>query len=139
MTKKKKLINPVEMLRQIQIKHINKVSDKINKLIKSKGKYIWYVIIDDEVKLVANGKTIKDSKNEVYSKISTDDKFIGSPFYLVTMVLDNKIIGNNTFTRPGAFNIFTKKYILNKKNKLINKNSYGTVWFSDENILKYGL
>ena len=121
--------------------HIEKISDvvsNIKKLIKIKGKYIWYVIINNEIKLVSTGKNKKKAKEEAYLKIAKDNKFVDLTFYLVTMVIDSKIIGNNTFTKPGPFNIFTEKYTLNKKHKLISQDSYGTVWFSDKNILDYG-
>lgn len=123
------------------MKHNKKIKDvisNIKKMIKDKGKYIWYVAIDDDIKLISTGKTKKEAKEVIYDKVSEDKKFIGLTFYLVTMTVNKDVIGNNSFTKPGAFSIFTSKYHLNKKNKLISDDSFGTIWFSDENIMNYG-
>ena len=93
---KSNVMNKKKDNNNLNIEKISVVVSNIKKLIKIKGRYIWYVIINNEIKLVSTGKNKKEAKEEAYLKIAKDNKFVDLTFYLVIMAIDPKIVGKNT-------------------------------------------
>src|SRR5437763_246936 len=74
------------------IKKIKNNISKIRKVVEKQGRYSFYLLDDNEVKLVAKGDNLREIKNDVIKKIEGKSRYIDCPIYQVEVHIDEKYV-----------------------------------------------
>ena len=93
-----------------EIKKIKKKTEKIQEIINKQGKYSYYLLVDDQVKLIAKGNDKKDLDHDIFTKISQKKSTIGQYIYLVEVYINEKYIEKPIKLSPGPIHLKIKHF-----------------------------
>lgn len=127
-------------LTEKMIKKIKSKIDKIRKTVDLQGRYAYYLITDDEVKLVNKGHKQSTTKKDFYEKIKNKSKYINNDVYEVELIIDEKYIEKQSSVVAGPVSLHIKQYIINDDFKLVHKYEHknGAVWYTNADLLEDG-
>lgn len=122
----------------IDVQKIKKKISKIKDVIKTQGKYGYYLIDNDKVKLVSKGQTKLIAKNDFLKKIKGKERFIDSTVYEVSININEKYITKSSSLIAGPVSLVIKEFIITKKYKLSYEADFkfGSVWYTNDDIGK---
>lgn len=118
------------------IKRIGKIQDIIDK----QGQYGYYLVVDDQVKLVSKNHDKTEAEEGFLDKISGKKQYIDNFVYTIDLVIDKKYIEKTHNLIGGPVSLKIKQYHIDKNYKLKYKSGYknGAVWYTNDDI-KNGL
>ena len=110
--------------------------DKINESTKKSGKHFFYLIYNDDVKLVSNEKTEVLTKKAFNQRVAGKDKYVDSSVYSVSISISEKYVGKPSNLVGGPVALQIKEYKLNDKLKLSYEADYkyGAVWYTNDDL-----
>lgn len=113
---------------------------KIRKIVDKQGAFGFYLLADNEVKLVAKGHNLNDLMVEVLEKLSGKSQYINSPIYLVEVYIDEKYVEKPHKLVVGPVHLKIRQFKLTKKYTLGIEAGFknGAVWYTNEDILNNG-
>lgn len=113
---------------------------KIRKTIDEQGKYAYYLMMDDEVKLIAKGNNKEMLDEEVHNKISKKKSTIGCFIYLVEVFIDDKYVSNPSKIVVGPVHLKIKQFRISSQFKLVHSAKYqnGALFYSNNDIYNGG-
>jgi hypothetical protein len=122
------------------IKKIKEKVKKIQHVVNKQGKYGYYLLIDDEIKLIAKGNNKRDLEQVVFSKIAQKRSTIGSFIYLVEVYINEKYIDKPIKIVPGPLHLKIKQYTISPHFELIHKADFtdGALFYTNDDILDNG-
>ena len=109
---------------------------KIRKTLDEQGKYAYYLITDDTVKLIAKGNNKEILDEEVHNKISQKDSIIGCFVYLVEVSIDDKYVANPSKIVVGPVHLKIKQFRISSKFSLVHTAKYqnGALFYTNNDI-----
>ena len=121
-----------------QAQKVYDVIDKIKESTKKSGKHFFYLIHNDDVKLVSMGKTEASTKKAFYQQVAGKDKYIDSPVYIVSINISEKYVEKQDNLIPGPVTLGIKEYKLNDDLELKYgaDYKYGVVWYTNDDLRK---
>lgn len=119
---------------------IQKIKEKITKIqsvIDKQGRYGFYLLIDDQVKLISKGNNKEDLDHDVFIKIAKKRSTIGNFIYLVEVHINEKYISKPIKVAPGPVMLKIKEFIISPRYELIHKAEYtnGALFYNNNDIL----
>lgn len=123
-----------------KIKKIKEKIQKIQNVINKQGKYGYYLLIDNEVKLISKGDNKKELDYDVFHKIAKKRSTIGCFIYLVEVHIDEKYVSKPNKIIVGPVHLKIKQFKISNRFELIHKANYknGAVWYTIDDILEGG-
>ena len=110
--------------------------DKIKESTKKSGKHFFYLIHNDDVKLVSNEKSGASAKKALLQRVADKDKYINSPVYSVSINIWEDYVEKPSNLVGGPVALQIKEYKLNDKLKLSYEADYkyGAVWYTNDDL-----
>lgn len=112
--------------------------EKIKEAVNKNGKYIYYMIDSNKIKLVSSGMNLKDTKKRFRDRIMNKDKYINNSVYEVTIKINKKYVSDNdTLIKGLPIVLHIKQYHITDKYNIKYRSIYknGAVWFSNQEII----
>jgi hypothetical protein len=124
-------------LKQADIKKIESKLDKIQNTIEKKGEYIYFIVDDDDVKLVSKGNDKSETNKKFLEKLHGKSKYIGKDVYEVRISINKRYIREYSEFVAGPLSLKIKQFVINKKYKLEHhaKHNEGAVWYTNKDII----
>lgn len=122
----------------IDVKKLTKRIDKIKNIINDQGEYGYYLINNDNVKLVSKGDDKKKAKKEFLKKIKGKERYVGDTVYEVKVVIKEKYIKKTSDLVAGPVSLLIKEFMISESFKLKYEADYkyGSVWYTNSDLLR---
>ena len=118
-------------------KKINLKISKIQDVVDKHGRYGYYLISGDEVKLVTKNHDKENATENFLEKIKEKEKYINSIVYIVDLAINKKYVANKHDLVAGPVSLKIIQYHVNKKYNLQYKSGYknGAIWYTNQDLL----
>ena len=120
-----------------KINKINKKIDKIEKLLEKQGKYIYYIIHNNEIKSVCKSDDKNEAKKLFIEKLAKKYKYVGDYVYFVDIAINRKYVAKPNELIAGPVSLKIGQYMVGKKFNLRYEASfeYGALWYTNDDLL----
>jgi len=120
-----------------------KIKEKLKKIqdtMDKQGRFGYYLLVDDQVKLIAKGNDEDEIEREVLAKINKKQHTVGCFIYLVEIHIIQRLVDKPVKYVAGPVQLGIKQFIISPKFKLIHKGTYhdGSLWYTNDDILNGG-
>lgn len=117
-----------------------KIKEKIHKIqnvITKQGKYGYYLLINDDVKLIAKGDNKRDLEHAAFAKIAQKRSTIGSFIYLVEVYIDEKYVDKPIKIVPGPIHLKIQQFKISPHFEFKRESEFtnGALFYSNDDIL----
>lgn len=120
-----------------RIKKLNIKVSKIRDTVMKQGNYGYYLIGDDDVKLVSKNHDKEEARENFLEKIKGKVKYINNFVYVVDLVIDDKYISHEHKLVAGPVSLKIKQYHVDNKYNLKYRSGYknGAIWYTNQDLL----
>lgn len=120
-----------------RVKKINMKLSKIRETVEKQGNYGYYLIDDDDVKLVSKADDKDVAEENFLEKIKGKKKYVNNFVYVVDLVIDGKYVANEHKLVGGPVSLKIKQYHIDPKYNLKYKSGYknGAIWYTNQDLL----
>lgn len=120
---------------EIDVKKVKIKIKKIQETVEKQGRYGFYMIDGDNVKLVSKDHDKTIAEEEFYNKIADKTRYVGNIVYFVDLNIDEKYIEKKNKLVTGPVSLKVKVYKIAKNYKLKKvPNLDGAIWYSNKDI-----
>jgi len=119
---------------------IKKKIAKIRNTMDKQGKYGYYLLINDEVKLLAKGNNERDLKHKVFTKLAEKRSTIGCYVYRVEIYIDDDLVDKPSKIIAGPVHLKLTQFKVSHRFELVRKDIYhdGALFYSNTDLLNGG-
>lgn len=128
------------MASSIERDKIKKKIAKIRNTMDKQGKYGYYLLIDNQVKLLAKGNNERDLKHKVFTKLAEKRSTIGCYVYQVEIHINEDLVDKPIKIVAGPVHLTLKQFKVSPRFKLIREDTYhyGALFYTNTDILNGG-